>query len=91
MEELKERKDKFISNVYKEKINYHIHMEGGGSAPNPEAVNQEPALAEMDEDCRQLLKKAKQLYWCPRCKNLLTKEQAGVIPCLEPPALDDLG
>ena len=39
MEELKERKDKFISNVYKEKINYHIHMEGGGSAPNPEAVH----------------------------------------------------
>ena len=29
MEDLKERKDKFISNVYKEKINYHIHMEGG--------------------------------------------------------------
>lgn len=27
MEQLKERKDKFISNVYKEKINYHIHVE----------------------------------------------------------------
>ena len=34
MEDLKERKDKFISNVYKEKINYHIHMEGGVQPSN---------------------------------------------------------
>lgn len=45
----------------------------------------------MDEDEKQELKKAKQLYWCARCKNLLTKEQAAVISCAEPPALDDLG
>lgn len=89
MEQLQERKDKFISNVYKEKINYHIHMEGGTEASK--GTEAPPALADLDRIDRQLLKEAKQLYWCARCKNLLTKEQAGRISCVEPPALDDEG
>lgn len=89
MEEVRERKDKFLSNVYKEKINYHVHMEGGSEASK--GTGAPPGLAEMDEVERQLLKESKQLYWCARCKNLLTKEQATRISCVEPPPLDDGG
>lgn len=89
MEQLNERKDKFLSNVYKEKINYHIHMEGGGEASK--GTGAPPGLAEMDEVDRQLLRESKQLYWCARCKNLLTKEQAAKISCVEPPPIDDEG
>lgn len=72
MELLQERKDKFISNVYKEKISYYIHMEGGTSASK--GTNAPPALAEMNDTERDLLKDSKKVYWCSRCRNLLTKE-----------------
>jgi hypothetical protein len=57
MEELQERKDKFLSNVYKEKISYYIHMEGGTDAHK--GTEAPPALAEMDDVERQELREAK--------------------------------
>lgn len=57
MEELQERKDKFISNVYKEKINYFVHMEGGSAASK--GTGAPPGLAELDDMERLLLRESK--------------------------------
>ena len=38
MEELTERKDKFVSNVYKAKIDHFILMVGGEPPKDPEAA-----------------------------------------------------
>ena len=64
-------------------------MEGGSAASK--GTQAPPGLAELDDLERQLLRESKQLYWCARCKNLLTKEQATKISCVEPPAFDDAG
>ena len=45
----------------------------------------------MDDGAKLAAKQSKQLYWCARCKSLLTKEQAEKISCLEPPQLNDQG
>jgi len=66
LELMKERKDKFISNVYKSRIDIKI-------------IQQIPCLSLSKEERAKV--PFTDLYWCPSCEELLTKEQALVIPC----------
>lgn len=61
LERMDERKDKFISNVYKARIDFKILLKG------------EPVEKRNEND----------LFWCPTCCRLLTKQQALKISCIE--------
>ena len=61
LERMDERKDKFISNVYKARIDFKILLKG------------EPEESRNEND----------LYWCPTCQRLLTKQQALKISCIK--------
>ena len=57
---MKERKDKFLSNVYKAKIDYELL----GIVSKP-----------FDLDNKNQKEKIEiKLYWCERCSRLLTKD-----------------
>ena len=79
LERLEERKDKFISNVYKSRMDQKIIHQAAAATlqPQPKDGESPESAAKAEEN------EYKHLFWCKVCQRLLTKDQALKISCID--------
>ena len=77
-----ERKDKFISNVYKAKIDFEILAVTGPETSSQQVLSREQQKSSLTKNEQKLIKFSdikeqrryeNELYWCGRCELLLTR------------------
>lgn len=85
LENMQERKDKFISNIYKARIDRKILFKEEANEPaeraalnNPKGLTEKERQAEVKRE-----KEEADLYWCDACEKLMTQEQAMKVGCVE--------
>ena len=111
MEQLKEdRKDKFISNVYKAKIDAEILVVSGPESSNQirqselqrdsfltgvfhptSSKNKNRPKPVKFAEVKEARRHANELFWCGRCKKLITRLQATTVSCVKPDGAEDNG